>query len=119
MTSLFISFVVRVFSFATSVFVVSRLLSGIQVGNFSTAVSVALVYGIFNFFAYYIFGLFTLPFGILTLGLGFWITNTILLLMTSSFVSGFQVAGFFSAMIASALISLINCILHVMLRNIL
>ncbi len=117
MTSLFLSFVIRVFCFATSVVVVSRFLTGIQVGNFSTAVSVALVYGVFNFIAYYVFGLLTLPFGILTLGLGFWITNTILLLMTSSFVEGFQVAGWVSAMIASALISLINCILHIMTRN--
>ena len=98
------------------VLIVSNLVPRIQIVNFSTAIVVALVYGVLNFFAYYLFGLFTLPFGILTLGLGFWVINTILLLLTSSFVSGFQVGGFFWAMIASAFISVINLILHGMLR---
>jgi putative membrane protein len=109
---IFLSFAVRVICFALSVLIVSHFVPKIQVGNFATAVVVALVYGLFNFIAYYVFGLFTLPFGIVTLGFGFWIVNTVLLLVTSSFVPGFQVASFGWAMIASALISVVNLVIH-------
>src|SRR5262245_42207722 len=108
----FVSFVARTLSLALSVLLVAHLLRGIHVSNFSTAVGVALVYGVFNFIAYSIFGLLTLPFGILTLGLGFWVINTILLLLTSGMISGFHVDGFVWAMIGSAFIAVLNCIIH-------
>lgn len=98
----------RLLSFALAVFLVSKCLPGIRVRNFGTAFAVAFVYAIFYYFAYHVFFIFSQPFGWLTLGLGFWIINTILLLLTDKVVKGFEVSGLLSAALASAAITLLN-----------
>jgi putative membrane protein len=112
-----IGFLLRTLLFALSVLIAAHLFRGIQVDSFGTAVVVALVYGLLNFIAYYLLGLITIPFGWLTLGVGFWIINTILLLLSSAFVSGFHVNGFLWALFASAAIAVLNCILSAFVKT--
>lgn len=102
---------IKIFLFAISVFVVAKIFPGIKIKNFAAAVGVAIVYAVFNYIAYHIFAVFSYGFGALTLGIGFWIINTILLVLTDKVIDSFQINGLFWAAIASLGISVINSLL--------
>jgi putative membrane protein len=95
---------------ALVVIIASYLLPGVHVANFTTALLVALVLGFFNMVLKPILILLTLPITILTLGLFTIVINALLILLASHIVPGFQVDGFWSAVLFSLLVSLINII---------
>jgi len=60
--------------------------------------------------------LFTLPFVILTLGLGVWIINAALLLLSTKIVPGFTVDSFGTAMLGSLIISVVSMVANLLFR---
>ena len=105
----------NIFVSALSVFIVARLMPGVRIRGFFTAVVVAVVYGIVNFLFYRLLVLFSLPFIIATLGLFLVLINAFLLWVTNKLIDGFEVRGFFTTIIASLLISLLNTLLRLFL----
>ncbi|MBT8358372.1 MAG: phage holin family protein [Desulfobacterales bacterium] len=91
-----------------AIIVTSYLLGGIQVGGFFPAFFAAAILGILNAFFRPLLLLLTLPLNILTLGLFTFVINAIMLMMASGVISGFEVHGFWSAVLGSLLISLIS-----------
>jgi len=89
----------------------SYLLRGIEVSSFASAFFAAAVLGILNAFFRPILILLTLPINLLTLGLFTFVVNALMLLMTSGVISGFHVAGFWSAVFGSLVISLVSWLL--------
>lgn len=108
---IFVGFLIRILCFACAVYLTARIMPGIQVKGLWSAIWVSLTYAFLNFLAYEVFGIFSFSFGVLTLGLGFWIINALLLLWTDRIVNGFQVRGFFSAAFASLVIALLNSLI--------
>ena len=104
-----------IFVSALSVFIVARVMPGVRIRGFFTAVVVAVVYGIVNFLFYWLLVLFSLPFIVATLGLFLVLINAFLLWMTNKLIDGFEVRGFFTTIIASILISLLNTLLRLLL----
>ncbi|HEX8931790.1 MAG TPA: phage holin family protein [Patescibacteria group bacterium] len=101
------------FNWLASAFIIiiaSYLLPGVHVASFWTALGVALVLGILNLIFKPILILLTLPINILIFGLFTIVINAFLVLLASKVVPGFNVAGFWSAVMFSLLISLINII---------
>lgn len=96
---------------AFSVFLVARLLPAIHIKHFGTAVIVAIVYSLVNFFLGWFFFLLSLPFIILTFGLFKVIVNAILLWITDKIVKDFRIDGFGWTIIAAILITAIDTIL--------
>ncbi|MBT8349838.1 MAG: phage holin family protein [Deltaproteobacteria bacterium] len=94
-----------------AIIVTSYLLGGIQVGGFFPAFFAAAILGILNAFFRPLLLLLTLPLNILTLGLFTFVINAIMLMMASGVISGFEVHGFWSAVLGSLLISLISLFL--------
>ena len=92
------------------VIIASYLLPGVRVSSFWSALWVALVLGIFNIFLKPLLILLTLPINILTFGLFTIVINAILVLLATKFVPGFTVEGFWSAVLFSLLVSIINII---------
>jgi putative membrane protein len=92
------------------VIVASYLLPGVHVTGFWTALIVALVLGIFNAILKPILILLTLPITILTLGLFTIVINALLIMLAGHIVPGFDVDGFWSAVLFSLIVSLINII---------
>ena len=92
------------------------LLSGVHVSGFGTALVVALVLGIINAVLKPIFIILTLPINILTLGLFTLVINSVLILITTSLVPGFQVDGFWWALAFSLVLSLVHSILFKLFR---
>ena len=61
--------------------------------------------------------MFTLPFIVLTLGLGLIVINAIVFLLVGHLVAGFHVAGFGTAILGSIVISLTNFIVTMLIRR--
>jgi len=94
-----------------SIFIVSYLLDGIRVSSFWSAFFAAAALGVLNTVVRPVLLLLTLPINILTLGILTFVINALLLLFVSAIIPGFDVDGFWVAIIGAILISIINAIL--------
>ncbi|WP_420472923.1 phage holin family protein [Noviherbaspirillum sp. ST9] len=93
---------------AAALFALPYLMQSVRVESFTTALVAALVLGLVNVLIRPILVLLTLPVTVLTLGLFIFVINGLLFWAVANFVGGFQVAGFWSAMMAALLYSLIS-----------
>lgn len=100
---------------AAALFALPYLMQSIRVENFTTALIAALVLGLVNVLIKPILVLLTLPVTVLTLGLFIFVINGLLFWAVANFVGGFQVAGFWSAVIGALLYSLISWALSALL----
>src|SRR5690606_12989827 len=82
-----------------------------------TAIVLAVVLALLNFLVKPILILFTLPVTILTLGLFLLVINALIILFAENLVPGFQVAGFWWALIFSLLLSFMQAVLHLVLKQ--
>ena len=93
---------------ALSLLAVAYLLPSVTVESFYAAVIAALVLAIVNTVIRPVLVLVTLPINILTLGLFTLVINGLLFWFVASFVEGFQVTGFWSALLGALLYSSIS-----------
>jgi putative membrane protein len=93
---------------AVALIALPYLMSSIQVNSFVTALIAALVLGLINTFIRPVLILLTLPATVLTLGLFIFVINGLLFWFVGSFVQGFHVAGFWSAILGAILYSIIS-----------
>ncbi|MBI2610033.1 phage holin family protein [Candidatus Giovannonibacteria bacterium] len=84
------------------------ILPGVTVDNFFVAFITALVIGLINTFIRPAILLLTLPITILTLGLFSFVINALLILLASAIVPGFEVAGFWWALLFSLVLAVAN-----------
>lgn len=104
-------FIIQILLSGVLVVLLSKLLPGVNVAGYGTAILVALVLVILNLLVKPILILLTLPVTILTLGLFLLVINAIIILMADAFVTGFSVAGFWAALIFSLLLSFFQALL--------
>ena len=95
-----------------AIILTSYLLSGIHVDGFFAAFLTAVTLGIFNALFRPIALLITLPINILTFGFFTFVINALMLKMASGVISGFDVQGFWSAILGSLMISAISWLLN-------
>lgn len=100
---------------AAALFAVPFLMKTVYVENFIVALVAALVLGLVNVLIKPILVLLTLPVTVLTLGLFIFIVNGLMFWVVANFVSGFYVAGFWSAVAGALLYSLISWALSALL----
>lgn len=100
---------------AVSVLLVSKILPGIRVKSYGSAVFFAFVVGILNAIAWTFLSPLTVTFSVLTLGLGALVINAILFMIADAVVSGVELSGFFTAMFASLGVTVINWVMHLFL----
>lgn len=101
---------------AIALYVVAKLVPGISLGGFTSALVAVVVIGLVNALLKPILFLLTLPVTVLTLGLFTFIVNALLFLLAGNLVSWFQVHSFGSALIGSILLSVVSAILHALVR---
>jgi putative membrane protein len=99
------------------VMLLSNFINGVHVENFTTSIIVAIVLGLLNAFVKPILILFTLPVTVFTLGLFLLVINAILILLCDKIVGGFRVDSFFTALIFSIVLSLLQSIMYRMLND--
>ncbi len=90
----------------------SYLLEGIHISGFFSAFFAAAALGILNALFRPILLILTLPINVLTLGLFTFVINALMLKMASGVIPGFEVHGFWTAVIGSLIISVISWLLN-------
>ncbi|MEW6669909.1 MAG: phage holin family protein [Thermodesulfobacteriota bacterium] len=100
-----------------AILVAAYVIEGIHVSGFLSAFFAAAVLGILNAFFRPILIILTLPINVLSMGLFTFVINALLLMMASGVISGFQVRGFWSAILGSLIISLVNWFLSSFLAD--
>lgn len=93
---------------ALGVVLATKLVRGIEYTDGLTLFVVVVLLSFFNAILKPLLVLFTLPFIIVTMGLGILVINALLFLFVGRIVDGFQVAGFWSALGGSLVVSVTN-----------
>ena len=102
----------RILITAVVAYALSRILPGIYIRDFWTAIGFSVVLGLCNFLLKPLLIILTLPITILTFGLFLFVINAIVVLVAGKFVGGFHVNGFGWALLFSLLLSLVTAILY-------
>ena len=98
---------------AVALLCVAYLYSGVEVRSFGAALIAALVIGLCNAIVRPVLVILTLPVTIITLGLFLLVINALMFWAASSLSgNGFQVHGFWAAMIGSVLYSIISLVIQ-------
>ncbi len=100
-----------------AILLVTNVYSGIQVDSVTTAVIAAVVLALINMIVRPVVVLLTLPISMLTLGLFLLIINAAMLSLAAWLVNGFEVGGFWDALIASFIISVVVALLSGMIKS--
>jgi len=82
---------------ALALLLVTRVVPGVTVDSFYSALVIALVLGVVNALVRPILIFLTLPINVLTLGLFTFVINGLLFWFVSTIVKGFEVSGFAAA----------------------
>jgi len=93
------------------------IVSGITVKGFGTALILALLWGLVGITIKPILILLTLPFNLLTFGIFTFIINGFLLWLLGGVVKGFEVHGFWVAVLGALVLSIISALAHWTLFN--
>ncbi|AWK04348.1 hypothetical protein HYN56_08905 [Flavobacterium crocinum] len=102
---------------AALVLLLSNILTGVHVTSFGTAVIVAVVLGLLNVFIKPILVILTLPVTFVTLGLFLLVINAVIILLCTKIVGGFAVDSFWTALIFSIILSLLQSITYKILGD--
>ena len=101
-----IRFLLRAVFAALGLWLASKLVHGIEVFSTGSLIAAALILGLVNAFVRPVVFLLTLPLTLLTLGLFLLVINAAMLWLTSLFLHGFVVHGFWAALLGSIIVSL-------------
>lgn len=91
--------------------IVSYLIPGFAFDSFWATVVTAVLLGVANMFIKPILQIVFLPVTIITLGVGAFLINVVILWLVSFIVPGFDIASFLTAALASILLSLVSMFL--------
>lgn len=104
------NFIIRFLLNGLAVYLTAYLLDGVDVEGYGMALIVALVISIANAVVKPILILLTIPITVLTLGLFLLVINAVIILMVDYLVPGFNVDGFWWALLCSLILSVFNSI---------
>lgn len=102
---------------AAAILLVSYLLPGVEIAGFWAALWVALFLALVNTVIRPLLVLLTLPINILTLGLFTLVINALLVMLASSVLDGFSVAGFWAAFWFAIVLALFNYLLTTLFKG--
>jgi len=112
-----INLLVRWSVLALGVALAARIIPGISYRDGETLLVVVLLLSFFNAILKPLLLLFTLPFILLTLGVGVLVINALLFLWVGELVKGFEVASFWSALGGALIVSVTNIVMNNLLRR--
>ena len=94
-----------------SLYATSILLEGLYFDTIGSFLVAGIVLSIFNAIIRPVMLLFTLPINLLTLGLFTFVVSGTMIKLTSLVVDGMSISGFWTAVLAALIISVINSVL--------
>ncbi len=109
------TFITKLLLNAAALSITAYILPGIRFSGFWSLILAAFVLGLMNSIVKPILIFLTLPINILTLGLFTLIVNGIVLYLTAAIVSGFEISGFWTAVLGALILSIISMLLNSLL----
>jgi putative membrane protein len=103
-----VGFLLRVVVNAAAIYLAAAIVPGIEVASALAALGAGLVLGLVNAVVRPVLLVLTLPFTIVTLGLFLFVLNGFCLWLTSVMVNGFEIHGFWPAVFAALIASLVS-----------
>jgi len=93
---------------ALALWVTAYILPGVHVGSYQALAIAAVVLGLVNALIRPILTILTLPITVLTLGLFYLLVNGFTFLLASKMVPGFQVDGYWWAVLGAIVVSIVS-----------
>jgi putative membrane protein len=93
------------------------LLPGVEIAGWTSALWVAVVMGLLNMFLKPILVFMTLPATIVTMGLFLFVINAVIIMLSAYFVKGFEVRGFWTALLFSIVLTFCQSIVNGFLQK--
>src|SRR3954464_11539956 len=106
-------------AFVVAVMITAKMVPGVRVKSFGGALVFALVFALLNKLLFLPLVMFTFPIVVISLGLFLIIINAFLFWLAEKVVTGVEVDGFGSALLASIVVSLVNWAITFVLRIVL
>ena len=106
------NFLAQLLVSALAVIVTSLILPGVHIDTALTGIIVAAVLALLNAVVKPILVILTIPITIVTLGLFLLVINAAMVLLVSKLVPGFAVAGFWTALFFSLIMSLVMSVFN-------
>jgi putative membrane protein len=91
--------------------IVTLLLGGVSASNAGSLLLAAVVFGVLNTVLKPLLRLVTLPLAILSFGIAWFFVSLLMLLLTSTLVSGFYIHGFWTLVEATLIVWVVNLVL--------
>lgn len=104
------NFIIKLLLSGLAVVISSYVLPGVSVDSYFDAIVVAAILAILNVLVRPVLVILTIPITVFTLGLFLLVINAFLILMADYFIQGFQVDGFWWALIFSIILAIVNSI---------
>ena len=106
------NWIIRLLLNGLAVVLTAYLLPNVDVSDYGTALIVALILAIVNVIVKPILVVLTIPITILTLGLFLLVINAAIILFVDNLVEGFEVRGFWWALLFSLILSIFNSLFN-------
>lgn len=104
-------FILKLILTGAAAMIAAYVLPGVSIDGFLTALILALVLAVLDAIVRPVLVFLTIPVTILTLGLFLLVINAVIILLADWLVAGFDVAGFFWALLFSLVLSIVSAIL--------
>ena len=108
---------IRLVANALAILAAAYIVPGIEVAGGLALLAAALVLGLVNAVVRPILLFLTLPFTLVTLGLFIFLLNAFCLWLTSWLVKGFEVHGFWAAVLGAMIVSVVSWLVNVFLSD--
>lgn len=105
------NFVLRLLMSAAAAILASYLIPGVHIEGITVAILLAVLLALLNVTVKPLLIIFTIPLTVFTLGLFLLVINALIILLADSIIPGFEVDGFWWAVLFSLVLSLINSLL--------
>jgi len=112
-----IHFILSLLVNAAALYVVSQLIPGIRLDDFTTAIMAAFVLGLLNVFLRPLLTILTLPVNLLTFGLFSYVLSAVVLWVAGRIVPGFEVTSFVSALVGAIILAFLSSLLQTILKG--
>jgi putative membrane protein len=110
-----VEFIVHILVSAVLIMIVAKLVSGIEVQSWGSAIIAALVLGLVNAIVKPVMVFLTFPITILTLGLFLLVVNALMFWLVAAMVPGMKIKGFVPAFLGALLLTFLNLVVGMVL----
>ena len=110
-------FLVRLLVNGLAIMVAAWFLPGVRLAGPVPALLAGAILGFVNALVRPVLLLLTLPFTLITLGLFIFVVNAVCFALTAALVPGFEINGFFTALVGAILVSVVSWILNALFAD--